>query len=818
MEDKFMSLVKGALLHDIGKVVQRANDNPTVKKHSEWGYEWLKDNLKDDLAAMAAIAHHYTKDDDYALNNNFGLIWYQADNLASKERKGREKLQEGEWHSEITLASPFSRVNNPDNPEESPTLAYLPLFLEKIDRTTATESPCSKQDYKRLFDAFETDFNSHEIQKPPSLNFLLMLFEKHFSHVPSITMKIYDGLKKEEIKEKHPDISLFDHLKLTAAIAGCMYRYYSETYPEKWNKNELLRDEILNISDAEKPYLLIGGDISGVQKFIYTITSKGALKSLKGRSFYLELFTEHIVSKLITALSLTRCNLIFLGGGHFYILSHNTPKAQEAIKEIKKGIDEYLFKEFSGRLQLHMEAEPFHQKLFKNSSEVWGKLAEILQKAKKTKWKGKLQDILKPQMPHKECLTQYCEVCFREDIPLKPLERGVNRVYDAICDSCKCQYELGEELKRISEKEHPVLYRFDLEKSEKDPETLTIKIESSKYLLQGGWDKEIHQDASAVYRINDFTAKHYSHPNSIYMPIGFYQHKDLEELSDASPVFGLNRIAVLRMDVDNLGKVFSTAIPEEHKTFSRMASISRELNKFFKQYLNTIVEGKNVEEPTDLANRDVKSKGRMLTIVYSGGDDLFLIGHWLDVTEVAFDISNYFRKFTGNSFITISGGIALNHEKYPVYQYAREAEEAEALAKKNKNTPEDKTKNSISIFGNKPFKWVEAEKIVERVRLFTKFLKPAERHLAVDEKRLPSTFFYRLLSLSRQFNEKGVLILPKAAYLISRAKFGENGAEDSLKIKEVIMTQNVNQWKINETATMWTLMLTKKGGGEDAGE
>ncbi|MDI9557513.1 MAG: HD domain-containing protein, partial [Pseudomonadota bacterium] len=92
-QKEFQTVVLGALLHDIGKVVQRASDAPTSKKHTQWGYDWLKERVHEHPSINATIAHHYTKDDDYALNNNYGIIWYQADNLASKERKEKEKLE-----------------------------------------------------------------------------------------------------------------------------------------------------------------------------------------------------------------------------------------------------------------------------------------------------------------------------------------------------------------------------------------------------------------------------------------------------------------------------------------------------------------------------------------------------------------------------------------------------------------------------------------------------------------------------------------------------------------------------------------------------
>lgn len=126
-------------------------------------------------------------------------------------------------------------------------------------------------------------------------------------------------------------------------------------------------------------------------------------------------------------------------------------------------------------------------------------------------------------------------------------------------------------------------------------------------------------------------------------------------------------------------------------------------------------------------------------MVYSGGDDLFMIGHWLDITEAASDIRRYFLKYTGNPFMTISGGIAVNEEKYPVYQYARDAEEGEKKAKRYKD--------AITLFGTKSFPWSDVEKIGERVKLFCRYLKTDGSCMVIDEGKLPKTFFYRLHAL-----------------------------------------------------------------------
>ncbi|MCX7793785.1 MAG: type III-A CRISPR-associated protein Cas10/Csm1, partial [Thermodesulfovibrionales bacterium] len=258
-------------------------------------------------------------------------MWYEADNLASSERKQEGDNEEGRWEIFTPLVSPFFKIRNPNNLSERLTeIPYLkPLkpfrkdkknkVIEEFESVTFKRPEITQKTYESILNALKNDLNTAKAHKPYSINLLLMLFEKHLSNIPSITKEIFKG-KEEEI-EKHPDISLFSHLKLTAAIAGSMYHFYKETYPDRWDK-DLLKEEILNPPSNIKPFLLIGGDISGVQKFIYTITSKAALRSLKGRSFYLELLAEHVVSELINKLELSRCNIIFSGGGHFYILSH----------------------------------------------------------------------------------------------------------------------------------------------------------------------------------------------------------------------------------------------------------------------------------------------------------------------------------------------------------------------------------------------------------------------------------------------------------------------------------------------------------------
>ena len=181
------------------------------------------------------------------------------------------------------------------------------------------------------------------------------------------------------------------------------------------------------------------------------------------------------------------------------------------------------------------------------------------------------------------------------------------------------------------------------------------------------------------------------------------------------------------------------------------------LNRFFKYHLNHIAEGKELEAHCNIAGRDISVDGRNTSVVYSGGDDLFMIGNWLDITETAFDINESFRKYTGNPFITISGGIAINHHHFPVYQYARQAKDAEDAAKGMQSPKGNKNAITVTIFNDvsgdlvgseqfRPLTWLDAKEVVERVNLFTKLLTRKNDCFSTNEARVPprsSTVFFR---------------------------------------------------------------------------
>ena len=139
--------------------------------------------------------------------------------------------------------------------------------------------------------------------------------------------------------------------------------------------------------------------------------------------------------------------------------------------------------------------------------------------------------------------------------------------------------------------------------------SLTDPLSARKRLASG-------EPVARVYTKNaPFTGLTYS--TNLY--VGDYAASNsMEELAEQSE--GVRRIAVCRMDVDNLGHAFISGFEQENEkdpvkrmhyvTLSRTSAFSRQMSLFFKCYINGILDSLHV------------------SIVYAGGDDVFLVGAW----------------------------------------------------------------------------------------------------------------------------------------------------------------------------------------------
>ena len=110
--------------------------------------------------------------------------------------------------------------------------------------------------------------------------------------------------------------------------------------------------------------LFVGGDLSGIQKFLYNISSKKAAVSLKGRSYYLRQLMENVCSDIkrtAEANGAKAVEVIYSSGGKFYLLTDNTPQIVQAVETCAKQAKQNLWEEHKGQLGLNISHVAFNE-------------------------------------------------------------------------------------------------------------------------------------------------------------------------------------------------------------------------------------------------------------------------------------------------------------------------------------------------------------------------------------------------------------------------------------------------------------------------
>lgn len=743
-----------ALLHDIGKFYQRAdklfaeknNDLSEhvrkiadyicpINKEGRFGYQhavWtlqflteIESKLKlipnfiknpfdgnEDIESVFQLAsfHHKPNTELQALISladwwSAGIDRRDIDTLEKEEISKEETIQWGKTrYKRIPLHSVFNDINKGKGKY---AFSLKPLSIEKegffpIEINTIKDG-ISEEKYTKQWEAFSEEFN-----KLPTDTFngfsesLLSLLKKYTWCIPSNTTSM-------------SNVSLFDHLKTTAAFADCLYVYKKE-HPDDF----IFQKQRLTLKDNVKPVILLGGDLSGIQKFIYDIASRKAAVSLKGRSFYLQLLIDSIIQRIIQHedINASLAHVVYSSGGKFYMLLPNTEKVKMAIDGLKKDIEQQLWKQHHGQLIVNIDYVPFaydvkgkginfEEQTNQEIGKLWKALADKLANQKNQKFKHQLlsnyDEFFKVQVVGGK--TKVCAVTGIESndciaIDAKAAEKT------CVLPIVKEQAELGSTLK---DADYIVTYRSDeLNKYMQNRSKIDVhNVNIHNYLFNkkeltiddADFRKITSADTCRVKRINntDFLAAQLK-GNGCSYGFQFYggnkqaqiyddkdnenRNKTFEELANGS------YMGILRMDVDNLSSIFIKGIPEKDKSFSAYSTLSFMLDYFFSGYLNTIREkykdDKNIEKYKDDVN-----------ILYSGGDDVFAVGRWDKLIEFAADIRKAFATFVGRDDISISGGIAIVGENYPIAKAAELAGEAEEKAKKDNNA----TKNAFNLFG-----------------------------------------------------------------------------------------------------------------------
>lgn len=773
MRENVCKVTIGGLLHDVGKTLFRCGDG---RSHAESGYAFLRERaqLEDEEILLQVRYHHAAGIKSAHLPvNSLAYITYIADNIASAADRRKADDQGRGFSRDLPLDSIFNLLNGNDTHAK-----YRPDFLkEGINFPTEKSVSYDQSFYGKCVDNI-CDAVKGIYFNQAYLNSLLEILEANLSFVPSST-------SEEEVA----DVSLYDHSKLTAAM-GCCILQYMET-----RKEEDYYDRLFVHAQQfydEKAFLLYSIDISGIQDFIYTITSEGALKALRARSFYLDLLMEQLVDTILEAVGVSRANCIYCGGGHAYLLLANTEEVKQEIDRFENQANQWFLEVFGTALYVAGGYAPCSANDIKN--EPSGTYKQIFQQISSSISTRKLsrygaEQIIALNVRQAQTDTRECAVCHR---------------MDHLNDGQKCSICEGLELfsKAIQNRAF-----FAVTKTTDQDRILPLPVDC--FLVaenESGLIQRIKSDPGyqRCYCKNDFYT---GHELASKLWIGDYQNgASFQELANGAG--GIRRLAVFRADIDNLGQAFVSGFESEkhgqrYVTLSRTATFSRKLALFFKRHINMLL--KNGEY--FLLEDDEPE--RKATIVYSGGDDMFVIGAWDDIIGFAVDLHDALAEYSEGT-LTISAGIGLYPEKYPVSAMARQTGELEDASKAVPG------KNAVTLFDQaNSYSWDEFinQVLEEKFVLIRDFFQSMEDY--------GKSFLYRLLELMRSRGEK--INLARYAYLLTRMQPGDKASEEAKTLYHQF-SQKMYDWMKDDTQCrqaitaiyIYIYTIREVNGGEQA--
>lgn len=564
------------------------------------------------------------------------------------------------------------------------------------------------------------------------------------------------------------DISVYEHIKQSIAIGSSLFEYLTE--------NDRIKDQEKIYCSPEEFYkeksiLLYSMDFSGIQSFIYGQYGKEeVLKNLRSRSFYLEILMENVIDELLKSLNLSVANLLYAGGGHAYFILANTQKTKTILAEFDADIkacmqDTFGIDLYIGSGYCECSCNDLQNKPDGAYSNCFREVSGAVSQNKFRRYgASQIKALNKGKKTDGE---RECKIC----------HSSYNLNENGVCSLCDGFAKLSKDILNreiftvVSDKEKGILpiykngYLSGGNIKRKDGEEY---LNTNKKILIRAYSK------NGVYKGKDYV-------KTIY--VGDYHNADtLENL--VKDGVGIKRLGVLRGDIDNLGKAFVGGFEKSKQTLSKSAAFSRKLTQFFKYDINNILRNPIYKIP--FSDGEDENTDRKIAIIYSGGDDVFVVGAWKDIIEFGVDLYNNLKEYTQGT-LTVSAGLGIYMPKYPISYMAEKTGELEDYSKKLDG------KNAITLFDkNNSYHWDE---FIDKV-MGEKFATVSEFFSTVEDKG--KSLLYNLLELFRNRDKK--INIARMAYTLARMEpSGKVSEEEKAAYKN--FKEKVYDWMFSESDT-----------------
>ena len=754
MEKELKTLVLSALLHDIGKFAQRANRPYSKEMENEYltSYQgkpghWhtvysdyfiekdlpIPQKLDESRSKIARIASAHHRPDEKSLPEMAVMV---ADRLSS----GLDRITDEEHESKVgfresRLLSIFDEVELVKHKFQAPGNSFHDLVpLESSDERIFPRQGTpkgSKEDYTHLFDQFLSELSNLTIGVDFTfyLDGIISILEKYTWCVPSSAYKTL------------PDVSLYDHSFSTASIAQALYIYHRQ------------HNSIPQWSDNESKFMLMGGDLSGIQDYIFGISrnsGRGVSKIFRARSFYLQALTRSILIDIQKRLGIFCVTKLMDSGGKFILLLPLIDEYQSKLSVLEEEIQMWFRKKFKGRLTLNLSwntkiaQQDFRLENFQSSLDV---VNESIEESKYRKinrtfsLKGPVIDEDYDEMEGGNCTL--CDKNSADKKSSKKYEEKEGLSIPVCSDCCDQIVYIGTRLPNTNyliygdKEEIPLFSDIRVSLSKNPPSHLegVFLVESlidsgnfCRIRLARHLPRLTKDELTDENWFNLFSQEESDRGLEVDQPKTFNMISQKSKKIKDGKLVGRELLGFLKADIDNLGFIFSLGFGDRLSA-ARFASVSRMLNLFFSEYLVELV----------------RSEYPDIYVVFAGGDDLFLVGPWWQTIRFAISLRKKMSLFcSGNPDITLSGGILIAKPRLPMRKAVELVEGSLEGAKRFKD--EFRIKDSVDILGE-TLSWQELEELLD---LGEKFEKAVE-----DRKRtnFSMAFLYRLLDYHKMYRE-----------------------------------------------------------------
>jgi CRISPR-associated protein Csm1 len=730
------------LLHDIGKFGQRADIGFDYSKDLDVSTKKMADVLCN-LTQGGYFSHQHVIWTHHFLAK-FENLWKEAElhkigdetllNISAAHHKPNTFNEAiitlaDHWSSGIDRNSQFSVERDVTYSKDKFRCVPLYSVFSELNRTEKEQKDSVKYGYElqaisisdSIFPEEVKDLNLKEKYASLWARFIEEFAKIKCTDSSNLIYSTYHLLKKytwyiPASTVDYPNSSLFEHMKTTGAFAQVFADYFQE------NKDSFTYSKggRIGVKTGYYPVLMLCGDISGIQSFIYSITNKAAMKSLKGRSFYVQLLAETVCDELLQRCGVTIVNQVYAAGGKFYILLPNTEIVKKAIAQYTIEIQQKLWNEYQGKISINFASLAFTMvkskqdaksktslhALIENETnpvpigELWNKLVNKAADYRRIKFNNIILNNFDSMFSAhgKGGNTEVCAVTGVE-ISQKSKrisgklygEQNVEETDQLLVDESVSQHvEIGKDLYNANYLINHNKYNDGFKMGISNSWDLINKVNEGEHSINKWINIQFDKEPILFpeRQLETHSGVGFKFYGGLPMPTFGSKISTLEELCLIDiPTDKKTKLGVLRMDVDNLGSLFQKGFDSEQSSFSKLATLSALLEQFFSGYINTIRSQSNYKE--------------YVSIVYSGGDDVFAVGRWDKLIDFGIEVREKFRAFVGNrDDITLSAGIAIVGSKFPIAKAAELAGDAEHHAKNDKLTigKNEFSKNAFNIF------------------------------------------------------------------------------------------------------------------------